>query len=172
MKETTICRICLEPIFNYLCAECLKKDVAKWLSSNSPALEIQFKDFDAKLKRHFSTEQNTEYCMKCRNEIESVFCIFCYVREIFQWIFFKDPWLAQKFVKLFNFDFAGTGFLQINEISNLSPVILAEKKRKSDINICEECGQVSDDLVELNGEWKCESCRDEYAEIYEPSLGG
>lgn len=166
MRETTICKLCLEPIQNYLCADCLHDDVKKWLSAKSHSFAVQIESFDTKLKQHFSTKQNTEYCMKCRNEIKSAFCMYCYVKEVFQWIFFKDPWLAQKFVKLFNFDFAGTGFLMVNEIRNLAPVVLSERKRKSDSGICENCGNTSEELIELNGEWNCESCRDEYIRPY------
>ncbi len=160
MKETSICSICLEPIYNFICADCLHKDVQKWMESKSVALALQFETFHHSLDRHFSSEHNSEFCIKCRNVTDSVFCIYCYVKEVFQWIFFKDPWLAQSFVRLFNFDFAGTGFLMIDEIRNLSPIMLSEKRGSTDINICETCENHSNNLVENDGDWICENCND------------
>lgn len=160
MEETVICRICLEPIFNFLCIDCLGSSVGKWISSVKPKMKREFRKFHKSIINHISTDENQENCIKCKNTTDAVICPYCYEKEVFWWIFSKNPKLSQIFSKLFNFDFLGTGYLPAAKIRNLEPVILVDKRNRSDMNFCENCGQASDDLREENGVWACESCRE------------
>lgn len=49
-----------------------------------------------------------------------------------------------------------------NEILTQNPLLslLAKVRTKHDINICDCCEQASDDLVETDGKWLCEECRE------------
>jgi hypothetical protein len=161
MEETTICRICLEPVFNFLCVDCLGNSASSWIDSVRPELLNEFKGFHRSLFKYISSDQNFEKCMKCKNTTDAVICPYCYEREVFWWMFTKDVKLSKIFARIFNFDFLGTGYLPASiKTRNLEPVVLMDKREKSDINICEGCEQASDDLRDENGIWLCESCRE------------
>lgn len=158
--ETVICRMCLEPIFNFLCVDCLGNTVQKWLQSVKPEFSNEFSGFHRQMLKYAQSEENLEKCIKCRRTTDTVMCPYCYEKEVFWWIFNKDIKLSRVFVRLFNFDFLGTGYLPTIKTRNVEPIVLTAKKDVSDINICEGCGQESDDLREENGVWLCESCRE------------
>lgn len=160
MEETVICRLCLEPIYNFICVNCLGKSVSRWLSKMSSSLLSGFQKFHNFLLNNFSSDQNHEFCIKCKNTIDTVICPYCYVKEIFWWVFDEDTTLAKKFAKQFNYDFMGLGYLPNLKTRNLMPPAIVVKGERSDIGICESCGQVSYDLKEKNGSWLCESCVD------------
>lgn len=161
MEETVICRMCLEPIFNFLCIDCLGKSVNKWISSAKPEMQRDFKNFHKSLFKYISTEENQEKCMRCRMTTDAVICPYCYEKEVFWWIFSKNPGLSQIFSRIFNFDFFGTGYLPTTKLRDLEPVVLVDEANRSDMNLCENCGQASEDLRKENGIWLCESCRED-----------
>jgi len=160
MEETVICRICLEPIFNFICINCLKKSFSSWLAAKNQKLINEFQVFHDNLLKIFSSDQNQEFCIKCKQMVDAVLCSYCYAKETFWWIFSKDVKLSNKFAKMFNFDFLGTGYMPTIKTRNLEPIIIVNKKEKSDMNICENCGQASSDLREVNGSWLCETCQE------------
>jgi len=124
-----------------------------------PKLTDKLKTFHSSLLEKFSSDQTKEFCIKCKNIINTVVCPYCYVKEIFWWIFDEDVGLSKELNKFFNFDFMGVGYLKNIETRNLAPII-TYKTSKPDLNICENCDQVSDYLKKVNGVWLCESCRD------------
>lgn len=161
MRETTICKICFEPIFNPICVDCLSTSTKKWLSINIPQLLTEFQDFSKNLKEKFEFPQEEEKCAKCGNRLETTICPYCYSREVYGLLSLKDEKLAKNFIKFFNFDFLNVGYSSENTIKNLIPVMIVDEEESSDINICENCGNQSDDLKEVNGNYICEVCRDE-----------
>jgi hypothetical protein len=160
-KETSICRICLEPIYNFICPNCLKKSIKKWIDFKDKSLLDDFENFHHKLTQLFSTEENVMFCIKCKKIVEIVMCPYCYAKEVFWWLFDKDIRLAKKFAKLFNFDFLNVGYLPTIELRNLEPIIITTNREKIDINICEKCGMASDNIKQVNDQWICEMCREE-----------
>jgi len=158
MEETVICKLCLEPIFNFICIDCLGGTVKRWLTLVKPKLLKGFSKFHEQLFNYFSSFENQERCMKCNNVIDTVICPYCYEKEVFWWLFPKDVKLSNMFAKLFNFDFFGPGYLPTIKTRNLEPIVIVDKKNKSDLNICENCGQVSDNLKKENESWFCETC--------------
>ncbi|MEM5834511.1 MAG: hypothetical protein QXQ69_01520 [Candidatus Aenigmatarchaeota archaeon] len=161
MEETTICRICLEPIINFLCIDCINQTISRWLSQERTSLLQEYQTIHLFLRNFFSSDEQ-EFCVKCKKKSSTVLCPYCYTNEIFWWIFSKDISLAKKFAHLFNFDFQGTGFYNHEKTRNLVPVILNEDPENlEEIGICEACGQFSENLKKKNGSWLCESCREE-----------
>lgn len=161
MRETVICRICLEPIFNHICVDCLEDSVQKWLSSR-PEILKDFKKFSQNLKSLFESSTEKEKCIICGKKTETIICPYCYTKEVFDFLSSKDENLAEKFIKTFNFDFLKVGHSPETILTkNLLPIIITEKEESSDINICENCGNQSEDLREVNGSYICEVCEDE-----------
>ena len=162
MKETIICKLCLEPIFNYICFNCLENSVKKWLSGISQELLSKFEKFSQDLKNHFGSSAEEEKCMICWKKAEMIACPYCYSKEVFDFLSLHDKNLAESFIRNFNFDFLKVGHSSESILTkNLLPIIIVNKKENSDINICENCGNQSDDLKEVNGSYICEVCRDE-----------
>jgi len=122
-------------------------------------MESDFNSFSAKLISHFSTDQNPEKCIKCKNTTESAICPYCYQKEVFWWLFARSVDMSRNFSKLFNFDFLGTGYLPGIKLRKFEPVILAEEQEIPDVE-CDECGQYVDGVREENGTWLCETCRE------------
>lgn len=161
MEETIICRICLEPIMNFLCTDCLKQAISSWLSSESNQLLADYQVFHSLLSNFFSGNEQ-EFCVKCKKKSNTILCPYCYTNEVFWWLFNKNINLAKKFVHLFNFDFLDIGFFPHTKTRNLKPIIISEDQENFDeIGICESCGQLSENLKKENGVWLCESCREE-----------
>lgn len=171
MKETTICRLCLEPVTNFICTDCLFSDIEKWvlLSNRSDLREALFKKH-TQIKEMLTNDENNAFCVICKKEISQIACPCCYLYEMFSVIKSFDTELSRKFENDFNFDLIfHHGFSQLTLLESLhnisssrrfQPVMIVDQRKKSDINICDNCEQQSEDLVEVNGQWICESCRD------------
>jgi hypothetical protein len=157
MRETTICSICLEPIYNFICIDCFAEQVKEFLPRS---LREEFESFHEKLKKTFANDENKEMCIKCRDVKETSICPFCYNKEIFFWILKKDKNLAERFVKIFNFNFMESTYEESIKVKDWVPIIITEKEREYDINFCEICGQQAE-LAEKEGRFVCESCSEE-----------
>ena len=48
MNGVPVCRICLEPISNFICPDCLYKAVQQWVWKRKPGLIEKFSDFHGK----------------------------------------------------------------------------------------------------------------------------
>jgi len=160
-EETLICKLCLEPVYNFICIDCQRDSVLKFLEENDKKLINDFTLFHKKLSETFSTEQNTMKCIKCLEMKETTICPHCYAKEVFLWLLERNQEVAEKFSRTFNYDFLNTGYTPGVIVNNLTPIILCEKHETSEQSICDKCGEPSDDLKEINGEWLCESCRED-----------
>lgn len=163
MSETIICKICLEPIFNYLCVNCLEFSVRRWFEGLSFDLS-DFEKFSQNLKNQFESFAEKEKCIKCGKRAETIICPYCYAKEVFDLLSLRERKLAESFIKIFNFDFLKVGLFSESILTrNLMPIIIVDDKESSDINICENCGNQYD-LRQVNGSYICEVCEDENRE--------
>ena len=176
--ETMICRICLEPVTNFICTDCLFNNIGKWISLNSltPKTEDELKLLvagkHASVRRILSEDANVTFCVSCHKQVGEVACPCCYLHEMHSAIRSANPEMAKKFEKEFNFDFVfHHGMLQLNlweaihgrlmSSKDFRPIIIQDSEYSKDTNTCDECGGESEDLAESNGKWLCETCRDE-----------
>lgn len=157
MKELTICSICLEPVMNFICIDCLASQIKKVIPNS---FLDEFNSFHLAIVKKFENTENIEFCIGCKQFKETAICPYCYVKEVFFWILDKDRKIAKKVVKIFNFDFLETGYEEDIRVKNWEPLILSEKEEEVDLNACEICGQVAE-LTEKNNLLVCESCKDE-----------
>src|SRR2546425_12852444 len=106
MKETTICRLCLEPVQNFICMNCLFEDVSKWISGkkNVDKMVLDVSKKHEYLKNFVSSDFGT-FCIMCKKFVREIACPCCYLYEIFLVIKNQDGRLAKEFEKFFNFDF-------------------------------------------------------------------
>ena len=179
--ETPICKLCLEPVSNFLCSDCLFEDVKKWLvlKQNQQLFPKVWAKHDS-IKSITHLDTNGSMCVKCKSGVGEIACPCCYLYEMFSILKETNEELAYQFEKHFNFDFnLHHAYSQLTLWQSLhdepvssrafSPILIAEKRSSTDINICENCGQLSDRIMEYNGSYVCESCLEENKiELFRP----
>jgi len=153
----SVCQICKEPIWNFFCPDCLATDIKKWLPVS---LASQFDAFHKHLLSYFHSGLNNAFnwCLNCKTLKEASICPYCYTNEVIYWLKDKNVSLANKFAQLFPFDFEKIGHKEffrthIHPITDKAPLNMQ-------FGICDCCGEYSDELVNIDGEWVCEKCRD------------
>lgn len=154
-SEAVVCQLCREPIWNFLCIDCLGENVKKWLPN---AFGQQFSRFHQSLKSHFHTfiANNYEPCLDCNMLNETPICPHCYTHEAYHWISTINPDIAARFGKIFFFyPFEGSEF-----VKSESQPIDWNRSPNSGPGMCDNCGEYSENLeLEENG-WCCEVCKD------------
>lgn len=155
----SICKVCKEPIWNFLCLDCLAEDVKKWLPSS---YLTGFRSFHKTFVRHFITPQDATFdsCLKCKNLWEAEVCAFCYINEFISWMKHVDAPLVEKMSKSFIFSFERKGeFDGFFQNTRLQPVTHIRCERQS-FGICDSCGEYSDELMPAGDGWVCLDCRE------------
>lgn len=148
IMQVSICQICKEPIWTFICSECLARDIKNWLPKK---LSIGFSKFNRNFIRHFHYKffsSSQLPCLHCKQIKQAPVCAFCYIREVFVWLKDKNMDLANTLLKL-------TSIADISE--DFQPV--TEFKRENlEEGICEYCGMFSHELVFQSGKWICKEC--------------
>ncbi len=152
MEESVICQMCREPIWNFLCIDCIGDNVSKWIPK---ALSQAFTGFHSNISKHFHTATgNFEPCVSCDLLNETPICPYCYTHEVYHWLNSNDSNLSGKFNKMFFFyPFEGSEFIR----SDTLPITESENKRHPD-GICDRCGEYADELSIEDKESICETC--------------
>lgn len=148
--DLVLCKICKEPIWNFLCVDCLAKDVKKvipkWLLKD-------FFLFHRRMVKNFHSYYDRTYCLKCKHESYVVVCPYCYLNEALSEMSKKAPILAKKLVRslpFFKHPYTKKEARTITEFTN----------RKTTYGVCDECGEYSEYLEKTDRGWLCENCRE------------
>ncbi len=153
--DAIVCQLCREPIWNFLCIDCIGKNVEEWLPKG---FTQQFVKFHTTIKNHFHTmiADNFEPCLDCRKLNETPLCPYCYTHEVYHWISASSADIARQFSKIFFFyPFEGSEFIR----SEQGP-IQGVMNERANVGMCDVCGEYSDILQQLNGGWLCEVCKE------------
>jgi len=159
--EVPICQICKDPIWSFVCIDCLADGIRDWLPQG---LRSDFFEFNTDFRRFFSNNTDVVFlsCLHCRDSKEASICPFCYLTEVIQWLKIKDAKKAEQLMKMIpterDWKLTETngcvwkdGFLPITESC-------VERTHEG---ICENCGEYSDDILFVDGRWLCRNCKDE-----------
>ena len=145
--ESLACNICKEPAWNFMCMNCVAKDVDKFLPRK---LSPQFQQFHRNFYTHFDSPQlilnGQVYCVNCKSTQESPICQHCYTREVHTWLEERNLSVARQFLKMFSFG----GLEEHTAADNPSSEV--------EFGICDECGEYADELENVDGEWMCTEC--------------
>lgn len=151
----SVCKICKEPIWNFFCPDCLAEDIKNWLPFHTRG---NFDTFHRQFSGYFHSNLDTAFswCLKCKNLKEASICPYCYANETVYWLKSVDPALANRFARFFPFDFEKIGHNALLKTTN-PPIDTRVKSQQ--FGICDSCGEYSDELECVEGEWVCEDCR-------------
>lgn len=157
--DVPVCQICKDPVWSFICPDCLGKDIGEWLPKR---LSAKFSKFHGFLVDSFSPKNYKPVfvpCIKCKSRTVATICPFCYITETFQWLKDKNAILADKLVKLlplandWEISESGgcvwkAGFVPVTEMAC----------NKTQFGLCDDCGEYSEELVLDNKKWVCEDC--------------
>ncbi len=147
-----LCKLCKEPISDFICTGCLGRDILERIPES---LRGSLSDFHGTLSYHLhSGKEGFMPCLKCRLSDSPCICIPCYLNEIHSW--FRENMLLGRLERNLSLDFEALR-RNLKEHSAL-PVTETESTRERD-GICDECGEYSDSLAVANSEWVCPGCR-------------
>lgn len=148
--DFALCKICKEPIWNFLCVDCIAKDAKKVLPKRSMK---DFSVFHRRIVENFYSHYDHTYCLKCRHENPVTLCPYCYISEMIHMISRKEPIMAKRFVRFlpfFRHPYSEKDARTITELKN----------EKTAYGMCDECGETSESLERTENGWVCEDCRE------------
>ncbi|MFH1978610.1 MAG: hypothetical protein ABIJ92_04765 [Candidatus Aenigmatarchaeota archaeon] len=160
MNQSTIpiCQLCKDPIWSYICPQCLAEDISKWLPE---AHSGPFNKFHKTFEKFFEPNLDTTFlnCVHCKSSAPASICPFCYILEAFNWLKPKAPELAEQLFKMLPLakDWVVTEHSGCMWKEGFRPMEEQEDK-KQEFGFCDECGEYTDELVLLNGSWVCSEC--------------
>ena len=155
-----VCQICKDPIWSFICPECLGKDIGEWLPEGLSPGFSRFHEFITKSFSPISYKPIFVPCIKCKRTTVATICPFCYVAEAVDWLRTKNASLSgtlMKFLPLSNdWKISKNGGCVWKE--GIRPVAETEIEIK-DFGMCDDCGEYSGELSKFNGKWVCEDCK-------------
>ena len=159
--EIPICHICKDPIWSFICHDCLASDIEKWLPDE---IGFDFFRFHYGFSEHFRVKKLEPFhlpCIHCREKKEASVCPFCYIIEVSHWLESRDSKLAEELLKMIprDFNLKRTPISEIAWKDDIEPVT-EFRTRDSISHTCENCGEYHDYLSKENGEWVCNICKE------------
>jgi len=160
MDRIPVCKVCLEPISNFICPDCLYKAIQQWVWKSCPALVGRFKSFHKDFLQGVVSEK-TATCVVCKNEYYHMVCSYDYMKEVYSWLEgLVNEQTLKDFLRIF-----GLGFRRIDNRArgwffyrNRAP--FPENDTAIDMGFCEICENFSYMLKEdASNQMVCENCR-------------
>ena len=148
MMDLTLCKICKEPIWNFLCVDCLAEDVRKAMPEH---LADEFSAFHRRFVRSFHSHYEHMYCIKCKNTNSVTVCPYCYLKEVFTVFSEKDTITAKRLIRFLPF------FKHPYKESD-AKTLTEFRAGETNYGVCDCCGEYSDLLMKTDEGWLCENC--------------
>ncbi len=155
--DLAICKICKEPIWNFLCTECLAKDIKEALPDH---LVKGFSKFHHNFKRYFYNKNHGTECVHCKKPSPVSVCPYCYLNEAGNWMRGVDQIMAKRLLRLIPPFRHKSEFPKANVSMEFTNAITELENEKGTEGVCDRCGEFSENLKQ-HGEdgLVCEVCR-------------
>ncbi len=153
----SVCQLCKQPIWSFICPQCLAMDIRKWLPNK---FREAFRQFNSGFLGSFSATIDMDglRCLKCRKVRLANICPHCYISEVYDWLREMEPRLAETLFRMLpikqGLEVTGNG---LKWTSGPMP-ISRTKESLVDEGTCELCERYSDFLVNADGVWLCRDC--------------
>ncbi len=155
----SICQLCKEPIWSFICPHCLAREIGRWLPSRA---REAFGKFNENFFSNFSATIDVDglRCLRCRKVRLANICLFCYLAEVYDWLCERERNLAEAFFRMMphrrSFDVSSA----VVSWKRSAIPISATGHRETDEGICEICERYSDSIAHDEGRWLCRDCED------------
>jgi hypothetical protein len=156
--EPMICKICKEPIWNFLCVECIAKDIRGMLPSH---LTPGFSKFHHNIKKYFYNRNHGTFCVRCRGHSAVSVCPYCYLNEAGNWLMGADQIMAKRLLRLIPPFGHRHSFPNESVSMNFTEAITElddQDNKGSAPGVCDFCGEFSEALTRTEQGWICEEC--------------
>jgi len=156
IQELALCKICKEPINNFVCIDCFAKDIRKWMPTD---IAGRFARFNRSFLKIFQFEHHSKlvkHHLVCTENSKGSVCLYCYLNEVFQWLMWQNKAVARRFRRLFSFGMKKEDFTEIWK-AHAEPITRTENW-ENEFGICDECGEYTEELRIVNGRWMCIRC--------------
>lgn len=157
MNRIPVCRMCLEPITNFICPGCLYKAVQQWLWKNMPRQIENFRDFHEKFIDTCVSEK-TAFCIVCKKDYYHMICSYDYISEVHDWLEdFGSKEQLEQFLRIFGM---GLGKIDNGAYGRFFYRNLEPSQQEETSGFCENCENFSDSLKKDSSKHMvCEDCR-------------
>ncbi|MCK4714001.1 MAG: hypothetical protein KAT35_00375 [Candidatus Aenigmarchaeota archaeon] len=155
--DIPMCQLCKQPIWSFICPQCLSKDIGRWLPNK---LKSAFRDFNRVFFSNFfsATDMDGLRCLKCRRIRLANICPHCYVAEVYDWLSDKSTELSDTLLRMLplkqGLEHTNTG---VAWSRGLIPISRTETE-ETDEGTCEVCEKYSEELTHTDGRWVCRDC--------------
>ena len=159
-EEIPLCKICLEPITNFVCPNCLLKAVVQWMKTADPNLVSMCKRIHIRLVK-ISLSQEASFCVVCKKGYHELVCVYDYIKEFYSWLEFVMPEdKAEEFIKVFSFGYKKGDYESSDWRLHKEKVPIGFSRRISDMGLCEGCENFSENIEpDKSNCMMCEDCR-------------
>jgi len=147
--EPVICKMCKEPIWNFMCVDCIANDAEKALPER---FQKDFSDLHKSIVENFYSSYDHTFCLKCRHSNPVAVCPYCYITEVLSLLSGKEPIFVKRLVRLLP-------FYRHPYSESDSKTITEFRNKKTAHGVCDECGETSESLERMDNGWVCEDCR-------------
>ena len=156
--DIVLCKICKEPIWNYLCVECLASDIKGVLPTH---LIRSFSKFHHNFKKYFYHKNHGTDCIHCRKPNPVSVCPYCYLNEAGNWMKGVDQILAKRLLRFIPPFRHRHDFPKPNVSMKFTEAVTELENTEMPEGICDRCGEFSESLSqEREDGWICEQCRE------------
>ena len=159
-SSVPICKICLEPISNFICPDCLYRAIQEWVWKSCPGLVGRLRDFH---KRFIETvvSEKTARCVVCKKDFYHMVCSYDYLKEVYAWLErYLNGEKLKEFLRIFSLGFRRIDWRAKGWFfyKNYGP--FRENEKSIDIGLCEICENFSYNLGhDASNHLACENCR-------------
>lgn len=156
--NVSMCQICKDPIWSFICPHCLARDISKWLPSK---MKGAFREFNESFLGSFSITIDLDglRCLTCRKIRLANICPFCYMAEVHDWLRERNTRLASTILRFIP---AGNDWeLKRGGVvwkDGLVPITESGIERLEE-GSCDACERHSDELVHVDGSLVCRDCK-------------
>ena len=149
------CVLCNEPIWSFICADCIGAGMRSWLA---PALVPRFEQFHASLAS-ICTETELQ-CVRCGEQKPAALDWYCTMNELAQWLLHEDPARGEQLLRMLPLKDSVTSELHGARLrASARPLTEGDALlERREFGLCDECGEYNDELHSIASEWVCSRC--------------